>query len=77
MTEEDLSAMVTSIDENDIIVIPSNDFENNENLDFVPDHFAIDHQAVHVNPTIPPNPTRSLIRQDSEVIDRDLTLFHV
>lgn len=74
MSEEDLSAMVTSIDENDIIVIPSNDFENDENMDFVPDHFAIDHQSVHVTPPIPPTQTRSFIRQDPEVIKRDLFL---
>ena len=69
MTDEDLSALVTSIDENDIIIIPSNGSETNDQLDFVPDHFAIDQQSVHVNPSLPPSQTRSLIRQDSEVND--------
>jgi len=64
MTEEDLSALVTSIDENDIIIIPSNGSENNDQLDFVPDHFS-----VTVNPPIVSSQTTSLIRADSEVMN--------
>jgi hypothetical protein len=62
MTEEDLSALVTSIDENDIEIIPSNGSDISDQLDFVPDHFSID------NPIIIPNQTKILIREDSEVI---------
>lgn len=61
MAEEDLSALVTSIDENDIIIIPSNGSENNGGFDFVPDDFS-------VNPPIVSIQTRSLIREDSEVM---------
>lgn len=72
MTDEDLSALVTSIDENDIIIIPSNGSDTNDHMDFVPDHFAINQPTVHVNPSLPISQTTSLIRQDSEVIcDRD------
>ena len=50
MTEEDLSALVTSIDENDIEIIPSNDSDNNdEQLEFLPDHFAISQRPVTIN----------------------------
>jgi len=66
MTEEDLSALVTSIDENDIEIIPSNGSDISDQLDFVPDHFSIDNR--NVNPIIIPTQTTRLIREDSEVI---------
>ena len=59
--EEDLSALVTSIDENDIIVIPSNYDENIDEIDFVPEHFS-------ASPPVVSSQTRSLIREDSEVM---------
>jgi len=65
MSEEDLSALVTSIDENDIEIIPSN-----EPMDFIPDYFAMDNRNVHT-PSVPIptiNPTARLTREDSEVI---------
>ena len=40
MTEEDLSALVTSIDENDIEIIPSNGADFTDQLHFMQDHFA-------------------------------------
>ncbi len=66
MTEEDLSTLVTSIDENDIEIISSNGWEQNDPSDVVIDYFAIDDR--NVSPPIVPNPTTRLIREDSEVI---------
>ena len=40
MTEEDLSALVTSIDENDIEIIPSNGADFTDQLHFMHDHFG-------------------------------------
>ncbi|CAF0756587.1 unnamed protein product [Adineta ricciae] len=40
MTEEDLSALVTSIDENDIEIISSNGADFTDQLHFMHDHFA-------------------------------------
>jgi len=66
MSEENLSALVTSIDENDIEIIPSNGSEINDELDFVPDEFVIENR--NVNPNIVPIQTTRLMREDSEVI---------
>lgn len=65
--DEDFTALVTLIDENDIEIIPSNGSELNDQLEFVPDYFTIDNR--NVNPPIPivPIQTTSLIREDSEV----------
>ena len=65
MTEEDLSALVTSIDENDIIIIPSNGSDINDQLDFATDHFTINERRV--DPPIVPIQTRRLSREISEV----------
>jgi hypothetical protein len=65
MTDEDLFSLVTSIDENDIEIIPSN-----EQMDFIPDYFAMDNRNIHT-PSVPIqtiNPTARLTREDSEVI---------
>ena len=69
MTEEDLSALVTSIDENDIEIIPSNGSDINEQLDFVNDYFVInDRNVMPPPPPIVPIQTPRLIREDPEVI---------
>jgi hypothetical protein len=66
MNEENLSALVTSIDENDIEIIPSNGSEISDQSDFVLDQFVIENR--NVNPNIVPIQTTRLIREDSEVI---------
>jgi hypothetical protein len=65
MTDEDVFSLVTSIDENDIEIIPSN-----EQLDFIPDYFAMNNRNPHTPsvPIQPINPTARLTREDSEVI---------
>jgi hypothetical protein len=65
MTEEDLYALVTSIDENDIEILPTNGSETNDQLEFVTDHFAINDR--NVNPPIIPVQTIRLNREESEV----------
>ncbi|UJR27266.1 hypothetical protein I4U23_008561 [Adineta vaga] len=65
MTEIDLSALVTSIDENDIEIIPSNGSELNDQLDFMPDHFAIDNRQMHTSTASIPT-IRNVHREDSE-----------
>ena len=65
MTEEDLSALVTSIDENDIEIIPS----NGSDTDFVNDYFVINDRNVNPPPPpIVPIQTPRIVRENSEVI---------
>ncbi|CAF1236454.1 unnamed protein product [Adineta steineri] len=75
MSEEDLSALVTSIDENDIEIIPSNGYEINDELDFMPDHFTTDNRNIDTSDeTIPPTIPNNLTREDSEEFE-DETLI--
>ena len=77
MTEEDISILVTSIDENGIEIIPSNDSEIDDQLTFVPDHFSIHNRSV--NPPVasiqPVHPTIRLNRQESEVIQENTNIY--
>ncbi|CAF1147650.1 unnamed protein product [Rotaria sordida] len=72
MTEEDISALVTSIDENDIEIIPSNGSEINDQLNFISGHFSIDNR--NLNPPIVPIQTTRLNHEDSEEFE-DETLI--
>lgn len=70
MTDEDVTALVTSIDENDIEIISSDGSEIDHDLDFINEHFSVDERNVNrVNFPIPSiNSTVRLTREDSEVI---------
>ncbi|CAF2353916.1 unnamed protein product [Rotaria sp. Silwood2] len=72
MTEEDISALVTSIDENDIEIIPSNDSEINDQLDFISEHFSIDN--INLNPPIVSIQPIQINNEDSEEFE-DETLI--
>ncbi|CAF0835441.1 unnamed protein product [Rotaria sp. Silwood1] len=72
MTEEDISALVTSIDENDIEIIPSNGSDINDQLNFISEHFSIDNR--NFNPPIVPRQTIQLNNDDSEEFE-DETLI--
>jgi hypothetical protein len=75
MTDEDLSMLVTSIDENDIEIIPSSDSERNELLTFLSDHFAPNDEVI--NPPVVPVQTVTTITTNSnhevpEVIEKKI-----
>ncbi len=67
MSEEDLSALVTSIDENDIEILTTNGSDVNDQLDFLSDHFSIDNRNLNSPIVVPIQTTTRLIREDSEV----------
>lgn len=60
--EDDITRLVTSIDENDIEIIPSN-----EQLEFIPDHFIIENRNSYQPPIIPIQTIRSIDENDFEV----------
>lgn len=80
MTDEELSRLVMSIDENDIEIIPSNGSELDESLDFLPDHFAVRNQEIPPtvvnNPPAMPSPIRtSITRSDSQASEVSQSTF--
>ena len=72
MNDEDLLRLVTSIDENDIEIIGSNSSETGDQLEFIPDHFAIRTGttipvAMPSEPPTPPSVPVKVDREDPEV----------
>lgn len=66
MNEEDLSALVTSIDENDIEIIHSNGSEMGDQLEFLPEYFSSGHN--NFSPPLVSIQVPRLDHEDSEVI---------
>jgi hypothetical protein len=80
MTDEELSRLVMSIDDNDIEIIPSNGSELGESLDFLPDHFAIRSQvippsAIDNPPTMPSPISTAITRSDPQVSEVSESAF--
>ena len=71
MTDEDLARLVMSIDENDIEIIPSNGSESDDQLDFLPNHFALPQEQIPPTvvdhpPTVPLPVNTTIARLDSQ-----------